>query len=120
MPKRAIEGRCEFLHDHFHELHDGRNHGYEHDEGEEAQVHLGEARRPAKDSAPCFEHVVLEQVVHGHRYTEHEDHGRSQANGRLHRLAHGEVRAHAQEVGEDHVLDEDRLDEDVDEVHGAS
>ena len=41
----------------------------------------------------------------------------AEARRGLHRLAHGKVGAHAEEEGEDHVVDENRLDKYVNVVH---
>ena len=102
----AVERRRELLDDHLHELHEGGDRGDEDDEGEEAQI-------DALDQSAGLEHVFVQEVVQGHGHHHHERDGGSEAQGRLHALRHGDVGAHAEEEGEDHVVDENRPDEDI-------
>ena len=114
--QRVVEGRAELLHYHLHHLHDGRDDGDEHNEAQEAEVHLGQRGRNPRQRSGGEEEFV-EQVVDGHGDEQHEGDRYAQARRGLHRLAHGKVRAHAEEEGEDHVVDKYRLDEYVDVVH---
>ena len=108
--QRTVQRGGEFLDDHLDQLHHGCDDRNEHDEAQEAEVYSGVLRaEPGKRA--FFEDKVLEEVVDGDRDAQNENHRESKANGRLHCLGDGEVRAHAQEVGEDHVLYEDPLDE---------
>ena len=112
----VVERGAELLHHHLHHLHDGRDDGDEHDEAEEGEVHIGQRRRNPRHGAGGEEELV-EQVVDGHGDEQHEGDGHAQACRGLHGLRHGKVGAHAEEEGEDHVVDKDRLDEYVNVVH---
>jgi len=114
--QRVVERGAELLHHHFHYLHDGGDNGDEHDQAQEAQVHLGQRGRDPRQRSRCQE-VLVEQVVDGHGDEQHKRDRYAEARRGLHRLAHGKVGTHAEEEGEDHVVDKDRLDEYVNVVH---
>ena len=114
--QRVVERGAELLHHHLHHLHDGRDDGDEHDEAQEAEVHLGQRGRYPCQRSGCEEEFV-EQIVDRHGDEQHEGDRYAEARRGLHRLAHGKVGAHAEEEGEDHVVDKYRLDEYVNVVH---
>ena len=58
---------------------------------------------------PLLEDIILKQVVDGDGDAQNEDNGKSEAIRCLHGLGHREVRTHAQEVGKNHVFNEDAL-----------
>ena len=115
--KRSVQCGGEFLDNHFHELDHGRDDRDEHDEAEEAQVDIGVIGVEPRER-PFLEHVVLEEVVDGHGDAQHEDHREAEAVGGFDGFGHREVRTHAQEVGENHVLNEDALHEYAEVFHG--
>ncbi len=114
--QRVVECGAELLHHHLDHLHDGGDDGDEHDEAQEAEVHLGQRGRDPRQCA-WGEEEFVEQVVDGHGDEQHEGDRYAEARRGLHRLAHGKVGAHAEEEGENHVVDENRLDKYVNVVH---
>ena len=114
--QRVVERGGEFLHHHLDHLHDGGDDGDEHDEAQEAEVDIGQrGREPCQRTVG--EEVLVQQEVDGHRDKQHEGHRDAEARRGLHRLAHGKVGAHAEEEGENHVVDEYRLDEYINVFH---
>jgi len=112
----VVERGAELLHDHLDHLDDGGDDGDEHDEAEEGEVHVGQRRRDPRHGAGGEEELV-QQVVDGHGDEQHEGDCHAEARGGLHGLGDGKVGAHAEEEGEDHVVDEYRLDEYINVVH---
>ena len=100
------------LEDHLQQLHDARDHCDEDDQRQEREVRAGKARAQPRQR-PFAEQVFVDQVVDGHGDGQHKADGQSQPEGGLHVLGDGQIGAHAQEVGEDHVVDKDGADEDV-------
>ena len=94
----------------------GGNHGDEHYEREKAEVDGGKLRTKPCERAGT-QHVVFKQIVDRKGHHQHECHGNAEAKGRLNVLGHGYEGAHAQEVGENHIVDKYRPDEYVEIFH---
>ena len=104
----TIQSWSEFLDNHFDQLYHGCDNRDEHDEAQEAQVYSGVCRiNPSQ--CTFFEHVVFQQVVDGNRDAQDEDNRKPEAIRSLHSLGNRELRTHAQEVGKNHVFNEDAL-----------
>ena len=106
----AVKRRRELLDGHLHQLHESGDGGDEDDKRQEVQVHIGQ---PGPRKGTCLEYEFIQEVVQRHGHHHHERNGGAEAEGRLHALRHGDVGAHAEEEGEDHVVDEDRPDKDI-------
>ena len=101
-----IKRRREFLDGHLHELHESGDRGDKDDESQKAQI-------DSRDQYIGFEDVFVQKVVQRHGHHHHERNGQTQAEGRLDALRYGDVGTHAEEEGEDHVVDKDRPDKDI-------
>ena len=78
-----VQGRGEFLHHHFHYLGDGRHDCDEHDETEEAQVHI---RKPGPCEGTGLQYEFIQQVVDRQCDQQHSDNSYSQTGSCLHIL----------------------------------
>ena len=81
-------GRGEFLHHHFHYLGDGRHDCDEHDETEEAQVHI---RKPGPCEGAGLQYEFIQQVVDRQRDQQHTDNSYSQTGSCLHILRYRQI-----------------------------
>jgi len=109
--QRHVQRRKIPLEDHLQQLHDARNHRDEDDQRQEREIRASKACTQPRQR-PFAEQVFVNQVVDGHGNRQHEADGQTQPEGGLHVLGDGQIGAHAQEVGEDHVVDEDGAEED--------
>jgi dienelactone hydrolase len=73
-------------------------------------VHIGQ---PGPRKGTGLEHEFIQEVVQRHGHHHHERNGGAEAEGRFYALRNGDVGTHAEEEREDHVVDEDRPDKDI-------
>ena len=90
--------------------------GNENDETQEAQVDMGEL-----GTDPCQgavgEQVFVDQKVNRYGDQQHKGDRHAQSEAGLYGLRNRQIGTHAQEIGEYHIVDKDRFDEYVKEVH---
>jgi hypothetical protein len=111
--ERVVQRRHVAIEEHLEDLHDRRHGADVGDQSQEAQVHAAEAC-PLERAA--LQQVVVDQVVGGHGDGLHHDHRDAEAERGLHLLRDGEEGAHAEEERQCQVLDEQRLEREVDVV----
>ncbi len=104
------QGREITIEDHLQDLHHGRDHADEADEGKEAEI---DVRQSGPGKRVLLQDSVVDQIVDRHRNGLDDPHGDAQAEGRLDPLGDGQEHAHAEEERERHVLDEGRPHEEV-------
>ena len=106
----AIQCRRELLDSHLHQLHERCDGGDEDDEREEIETDIGQT---GPSQCALFQNIFIQKVVQRHGHRHHERDGGAEAESRLDALRHGDVRAHAEEEGEHHVVDKNRPDKNI-------
>jgi hypothetical protein len=107
--ERVVEERYEPIEEHLENLHHRRDHADIRQQPEEAQI---EFRKPGPRQRAFPKERVEDQIVDWHRDPQHDHHGDAEADGRADLLGNRDERAHSEEEGERHVLDEHRTDEE--------
>ena len=86
--KLRIQGRCEFLHYHFHNLCYCGNHCDEHYETEKTEVDI---RKSEPCKRPGFQYILVQKVVDRERNQEHADNSYTQTSRSLNTFRYRQI-----------------------------